>query len=108
MVASLVLALAAASISPSQDANKAAFREPTVVIYQECKDLPPLVRGMIESLGGDASGCETLSKYTWVPSFTGLKAVVCMRTRNERLAQCFYRATDGEVTVIPILLYGEH
>jgi hypothetical protein len=92
-------------IDPWQDANKAKFTEPTILIYQECREVPPEVADLMAELGGDR--CETLSKYVWVPTFASAKAIVCLRARAKRLAQCFYRSTAGEIQAIEILPRGE-
>ena len=92
-------------IDPWQDANKAQFTEPTVMIYQECREVSPDVETLIQALGG--AECETLSKYIWVPSFASAKVIVCLRGRGQRLAQCFYRNTAGETQAIQILPRGE-
>jgi len=94
------------ALDPAQDANKAKFTEPVILIYQECSEVPPDVEKLIESLGGER--CETKSKYIWAPSFAGGKAVACLRARNQRLAQCFYRNDEGVTLVIPILPRGEN
>ena len=85
------LALLIGGIDPSQDANRAKFTEPAVLIWQEC--------GL-----GD---CSLVSQYIWVPSISEGKPIVCFRAEGDRLAQCFYRDKDGTTIMIPILPRGE-
>src|SRR5271166_6036122 len=105
MVIATLIGTTAGAIPPQQDANKASFTEPTIVVYQVCQRVPPAVEELMRGLGG--TPCETMSRYVWAPSFSGFKVIVCMRQRSERLAQCLYRAEDNTVQIIPVILRGE-
>lgn len=97
-------------IDPQQDASRAKFVEPAMVLYQVCQNVPPEVLGAIVSLGG--SKCETKAKYAMVPTFADAKPVVCLKYATERLAHCFYAHTTDDADkmdtiLIDILLRGE-
>jgi hypothetical protein len=102
-------------IDPWMDANQAAFKEPVILVWQDCpkpkdKGAPDAEENPLAMLfGGGEPQCTLHSKYIFAPSVTGGKAVVCFRPTHERLTQCLYKEDKTDATeIFTILAQGEH